>query len=163
VGERAGEAGLSMTRAFQGAIDEAGGLNDVLGGLFDALGGIGGKAGELVGLFSRLFRGGGLGDLLGGLTDIFGFAGGGTIQPRLPAIVGERGPELFIPSAPGRIANAGETRALLGGANVRVTQNIMLATDVRNTVRAEIANAAPLIAEATRRGLIDDFVRRGIL
>jgi len=29
--------------------------------------------------------------------------------------------------------------------------------------RAEIADAAPLIAEATRRGLMDDFVCRGIL
>jgi len=163
VRDRAGEAGLSMTRAFRAAIDQGGGLNDVLGGLFDALGGIGGKAGELIGLFGNLFRGGGLGDLLGGLGGIFGFAGGGTLQPRLPAIVGERGPELFIPSGPGRIASGSEARGLLGGAPVIVNQSITLATDVRNTVRAEIAHAAPLIAEATRRGLIDDFMRRRIL
>ena len=163
LGDEAAMAGRDMAGAFEdagiGAVDFSG----LLGDIFDALGGIGGKAGELIGLFGNLFRGGGLGDLLGGLSGIFGFAGGGTLQPRLPAIVGERGPELFIPSGPGRIASGAEARGLLGGADVKVTQNITLATDVRNTVRAEIAHAAPLIADATRRGLIDDFVRRGIL
>ncbi len=163
LGDEAVAAGRDMAGAFEdagiGAVDFKGFLGDI----FDALGGLGGKAGELIGLFGRLFRGGGLSDLLGGLGGLLGFAGGGTVQPRLPAIVGERGPELFIPSAPGRIANASETRALLGAPAVTVNQSITLATDVRSTVRAEIANAAPLIAEATRRGLIDDFIRRGIL
>jgi len=49
-------------------------------------------------------RGGG-GDAWGGATidDMLGFAGGGDPPVGVPSLVGERGPELFVPKVPGTI------------------------------------------------------------
>ncbi len=45
-----------------------------------------------------------LGDLLGGaIGGLFGRAGGGSVSAATPYVVGERGPELFVPSSAGRI------------------------------------------------------------
>ena len=56
---------------------------------------IGGKAGRVVGTiagFARIFG--------------FGLAGGGDLQPGLPVLVGERGPEVIVPSTAGTIVDA---------------------------------------------------------
>lgn len=51
--------------------------------------------------------GSGGGSVLGSLFNfgksLFGFANGGTLMAGMPAIVGERGPELFVPSSAGKI------------------------------------------------------------
>jgi len=53
--------------------------------------------------------GSGGGSVLGSLFNfgksLFGFANGGLMQAGMPGIVGERGPELFIPSSAGRITS----------------------------------------------------------
>lgn len=47
-----------------------------------------------------------VGDVLGGLIgSLFGRAGGGSVSAGTPYVVGERGPELFVPSSAGRIDN----------------------------------------------------------
>jgi hypothetical protein len=105
-------------------------------------------------VFDKLFAGAGplgeiAGNLLGGL---FGFAGGGTVQAGLPVIVGERGPELFIPPLPGRIANNQVSQQMLGGAGNRplvVNNNFRFDTAVHNDMYAAIASAAPLIEQRT--------------
>lgn len=64
--------------------------------------------------------GGGLfGGLLGGIGKIFGFAGGGVVGGNQPILVGERGPEVFMPPGGGRII---PNDALGGGT--QVTYNI---------------------------------------
>jgi lambda family phage tail tape measure protein len=54
-------------------------------------------------------NGSGGGSVLGSLftfgKSLFGFANGGTMQAGMPAIVGERGPELFMPNSAGRITS----------------------------------------------------------
>jgi len=79
-------------------------IRDGLGAL---LGG-GGKAGSI-------------GTLLAGLLGASGRAIGGPVAPGRPYWVGERGPELFVPTASGRVepaASAGQ------GRNVSVTINL---------------------------------------
>lgn len=89
--------------------------------------------GGIAGLFGQ--PGAGLGSLLGGLIGAPGRATGGPVSPQRPYLVGERGPELFVPTASGRVERAGEF-----GGSVR-TVNIAI------RVQAE-AGAAP---EALRR------------
>ena len=57
------------------------------------------------GLDSVFGSGGGIGSVLGDIVGgaLFGRAGGGTVSSRQPYLVGERGPELFVPESPGRI------------------------------------------------------------
>lgn len=89
-------------------------------------------------------------------------ATGGTVNPRQPYVVGERGPEVFVPSGAGKIVPNGAVGSLSGsgGGNVTVQQTINIETGVAQTVRAEIATLLPTIkadtvkavAEARRRG-----------
>lgn len=54
------------------------------------------------------------------------FAGGGTYRAGVPRLVGERGPELDIPSSGGRVVSNDDLRAMLGGGGRGggITQNI---------------------------------------
>lgn len=62
-------------------------------------------------LFSPM-GGGGLGGLLGGLFGGF-LAEGGPADSSKPYIVGERGPELFVPNSSGRVKSARETDEII--------------------------------------------------
>jgi TP901 family phage tail tape measure protein len=87
-----------------------GGFLSSLGGLFSGLtSGLSGIFSGLSGMFSGLFGGGGggFGGILNLASSIFSligfFADGGSVGARTPIIVGERGPELFIPPVDGEI------------------------------------------------------------
>lgn len=62
-----------------------------------------------------------LGQLLGGIGGAPGKAIGGPVSPGRPYLVGERGPELFVPAASGRIE---AMRPASGGREVRVNVTI---------------------------------------
>ena len=66
--------------------------------------------------------GGGFGSFFGGIGKLFGFANGGNPAVGVPSIVGEKGPELFIPRNAGTIV----PNSALGGMtnNTAVTYNI---------------------------------------
>ncbi len=92
----------------------------------------------------------------------FGFAGGGTVQGRKPIIVGERGPEMFIPNTGGRIVpNGALGGSLTGGSPTIVNQSLNFATGIQNTVRAEVMNMMPLIQNATLQAVVDQKRRGG--
>tara|TARA_R100000426_G_C4825178_1_gene112421 strand:+ start:805 stop:2889 length:2085 start_codon:yes stop_codon:yes gene_type:complete len=92
----------------------------------------------------------------------FGFAGGGTVQGRRPIIVGERGPEMFIPNTGGRIVpNGALGGSLRGGSPTIVNQSLNFATGIQNTVRAEVMNMMPLIQNATLQAVVDQKRRGG--
>lgn len=93
----------------------------------------------------------------GGGSALPQFARGGVATGRRPAIVGERGPELFIPSTTGRVVPNNE----LGGGGVTVVQNINVTTGVQQTVRAEIANLLPQISNAAKSAVADARMRGG--
>jgi len=97
-----------------------------------------------------------------------GKAGGGNVSRGQPYLVGERGPELFMPNTGGRIMNNADTRNAGTGGDVVVNQTINLSAGVVGTVRSEVQRMLPEIAnvakvgvlEATRRG---GTYRRGLL
>ena len=92
----------------------------------------------------------------------FGFAGGGTVQGRRPILVGERGPEMFIPNTGGRIVpNGALGGSLRGGSPTIVNQSLNFATGIQNTVRAEVMNMMPLIQNATLQAVVDQKRRGG--
>ena len=63
---------------------------------------------------------GGIGGVLGGVLGLPGRATGGPVAPGRAYVVGERGPELFVPTASGRVEAPGPG----GGRDVRVAINI---------------------------------------
>ena len=110
-----------------------------------------------------------IGDLFGSIfgkktpVDIGGsHASGGTIQANKPSLVGERGPELFVPSGAGKIVNGADTKsAMSGGGGVSVVQNLNFAVGITNTVRAEIMNMLPAIQQSTISAVADAKQRGG--
>ena len=96
-------------------------------------------------------------------TTLPGQAGGGTVQQGSPTLVGERGPELFVPSSAGSIKNNADTKQMVGGGGggVSITQNLNFAVGVTNTVRAEVMNMLPAIQQSTVQAVADAKQRGG--
>ena len=112
-----------------------------------------------------------LGSIVGGFfktgttgTTLPGTASGGSVQQSgVPRMVGERGPELFVPGSAGVIKNNADTRSLMGGGGggVVINQNLNFALGVTNTVRSEIANMLPTIQQSTISAVADAKLRGG--
>jgi hypothetical protein len=116
--------------------------------------------GGLSSAFGGLFGGSSLGDIRGpgGSTSIpFGGprALGGPVKAGSAYLVGEQGPELFMPGQSGRIIPNGQT----GGTVVHQTINISVG--VAQTVRAEIAALMPAIKRQTVDAVADARMRGG--
>ena len=95
-----------------------------------------------------------LSNLLAGLLPHF--AEGGGIAAGQPALVGERGPELFVPGAAGAIVPNAVPRLNRGtGPSVVVNQTINVTAGVAATVRAEMLNLLPAFKRATMAAVID--------
>jgi hypothetical protein len=86
-----------------------------------------------------------------------GFADGGAVTGGLPIIVGEEGPEVFVPAGNGTVVPNG---ASMGGG-VTVNQTINISTGVAQTVRAEIAALMPAIKRQTVDAVADARMRGG--
>lgn len=85
-----------------------------------------------------------------------GKANGGPVEAGRSYTVGERGPELFTPAMSGTITpNSGG-----GGGSTTIVQNINVSTGVQQTVRAEIRQMMPQIADSAK-GAVLDAKRRG--
>ena len=111
-------------------------------------------AGALGGLFGGGSYGGGAGTA--GVKYFSPRAAGGPVSKNSPYMVGERGRELFVPNQSGSIVPNHQ----LGGGGVVVNQTINLSTGVQQTVRAEMTNMLPQIAQAAK-GAVLDAKRRG--
>ena len=107
----------TMTKLITEALRGGNGISGAFSGIFGGGGG-GGFLGGLGGLFGGGGGGGLFGGLFGGIGKIFGFANGGRPPVGRPSIVGERGPELFVPDTAGTVV---PNHALGGGG---VTFNI---------------------------------------
>jgi len=94
----------------------------------------------------------------GGVTSVTGaLAKGGVATGGNPYLVGEKGPEVFVPSTTGRVVPNDQ----LGGGGVVVNQTINVTTGVQQTVRAEIANLLPQISNAAKSAVADARMRGG--
>ncbi|KAB7648188.1 tail tape measure protein [Polymorphobacter fuscus] len=92
--------------------------------------------------------GGGIASLIGAVGSLFGAPGratGGPVSGGRPYLVGERGPELFVPAAAGRV----ETMARGRGA-VNVTINVAAPREASAAVMGQTANQ---VARAVRQAL----------
>jgi len=83
---------------------------------------------------------------------------GGPVSAGSPYLVGERGPELMIPSRSGTII---PNNKLGGGGGVVVNQTINVSTGVQQTVRAEIKQLMPQIADSAKAAVVDAKRRGG--
>jgi hypothetical protein len=83
---------------------------------------------------------------------------GGSVQAGQPYMVGERGTELFVPNQSGSIVS---NKNLGGGNGVVVQQTINVTTGVQQTVRAEIVQLMPQIAQAAKGAVADARLRGG--
>jgi hypothetical protein len=108
----------------------------------DSLGG--GGSGGHGGLLSSL------GSVLGGLSGVPGRATGGPVSPGRAYRVGERGPELFVPTSSGRI----ETGGVGGSANIRLTINI--SDNGRGSAPDALQRSSRHVARAVRQALARD-------
>jgi hypothetical protein len=97
----------------------------------------------------------GFGDDAVGLLQ--GFAGGGSPPVGVPSIVGENGPELFVPNSAGTIIPNGG----LGGSNVVVNQYFNMAPGLPETVNAAVRSAAPSIAAAAHASVFAAMQKGG--
>lgn len=99
--------------------------------------------------------GGGLGGLLGqtfgALLGLPGRATGGPVSPGRAFLVGERGPEIFMPTSSGRIA----PNHALGGAGRDVSVAIQLAVPRGSAAPVAMQRSARQVASAVRRALQD--------
>ena len=82
---------------------------------------------------------------------------GGSATSGKPYLVGEKGAELFIPHTAGQIVPNNK----MGGSGVTVNQTINISTGVQQTVRAEIAQLMPQIADASKSAVLDARRRGG--
>lgn len=109
---------------------------------------------QMVGSFDfATGEGSGLAGFIGGL---FKRENGGPVSAGTPYLVGEKGPELFVPSSNGNVMSNKQT---MGGTTV--VQNINISTGVQQTVRNEIRQMMPMIAESAKSAVADGKRRGG--
>jgi len=94
--------------------------------------------------------GGGIGSLLGGLLGLPGRATGGPVSPGRGYLVGERGPEVFVPTAAGRVETG------MGGGKAReVSVSINLNSPRGASAPAAMQRSSRQVASAVRRALVE--------
>jgi lambda family phage tail tape measure protein len=95
-------------------------------------------------------------------TSLFGFANGGEVMGKTPIIVGERGPELFIPQSAGKIVSnstlKGSGQSGGGGSQTVVNYNIQ-AVDA-SSFRSLVARDPSFIYAVTEQGRRSQPTRR---
>ena len=100
--------------------------------------------------------GGGFSGIFKDITGMLGFAKGGYIAPNKPAIVGERGAEVFVPQTAGHIVPNEKV-----GGGVNVVQNISFTTGLVPSIRAEVLNLLPTIKQQTIQAVAEQRSRGG--
>lgn len=110
---------------------------------------LGGSAGAGSGIGAGGLLGGHLGGALNALLGLPGRATGGPVSPGVPYLVGERGPELFVPTAAGRVLP--DLAAAAPARDVRVS--ITLAAPRGTAAPVALRRSARQMAAAVRRSL----------
>jgi hypothetical protein len=91
----------------------------------------------------------GLGSLIGAVLGLPGRATGGPVAPGRPYLVGERGPELFVPTSAGQV-DAGTA----GGARA-VNVSIRVVAPEGSSSPESLRRSSRQVAQAVRRALSD--------
>jgi hypothetical protein len=141
------ELGSALSNAFADSILEGKKLNDVLRDLSKTL--ARSAINQAFGMFFNPTAGGGPSPLL----KLFGRQAGGPVRGGQAYVVGERGPELFVPNAGGMVLPNSVTKGGAGGNTFAPITNI----DARGSTMSEGAFRS-IIAENNRR-LARDIAR----
>lgn len=146
VNQAASDLGWAFSSAFEDAVIEGGKLRDVLGGMAKDVAKVFLReqvtkpvATALAGAFSGMFGG--------------ARAEGGPVMGGRAYLVGERGPELFMPGASGQVVPN-------GGMGVTINQTIYNNADTPTAAREAVYSMLPLIGEVAVRA-VEDARRRG--
>ena len=132
---RKGSLGFDdLKRVALGVIDQI--AAQAVSSLFSGLGG--GKSGGLD-----------LGGLIGSLMGLPGRATGGPVAPDRPYVVGERGPELFVPTSAGSVVPS----AASAPRDVRVA--ITIAAPTGTSAPQALQRSSRQVASAVRRALTE--------
>lgn len=160
------DLGLTFESAFEDAIVKGQGFRSVLGGIIQDIGRLvlrqtvtAPLAGLASSFFGGLFAPAAPASWAMSPTDLGlpGFANGGPVVGNRPIVVGEEGPEVFVPNSAGTIVPNGVSM----GGGVTVHQTINISTGVAQTVRAEIAALMPAIKRQTVDAVADARMRGG--
>ena len=134
--------------------------SSILGGIGQAVGGVvSGISGAATSTSAQGSSGGG-GGWLGAIGSIAGlfFADGGRPPVGQTAVVGERGPELFVPDRPGTIIPNDKIGGMTGsgGASINVTQNF-----TTGVTRAELSSVLSTMKNEATQAVADAMQRGG--
>lgn len=143
-------AGKVLEKSLASAIRSGNaGFSDLGTTALKVLGEIATQAGN--GLLGGLFGsgGGGIGAALGAITGLPGRATGGPVSPGAAYVVGERGPELFVPTTSGGIVASGGTGAAPRDVRVSITLNAPAGGDQAQALQ----RSSRQVASAVRRAL----------
>jgi len=133
---RKGSLGFEdLRRVALGVLDQI--AASAIDSLFGSFGGAGGGQGGLMNL----------GGLIGSLFGLPGRATGGPVSPGRGYVVGERGPELFVPTSAGRVEAGIPAR----GRDVRVA--ITIAAPQGTSAPQALQRSSRQVASAVRRAL----------
>lgn len=149
------QAGAVLERGLLGAIRRGSlGFDDLKRVALETLNAIAAQALQTgIGALFGPGAGGGIGGLLtgaiGALTGLPGRASGGPVAPGAAYLVGERGPEVFVPTSAGRV----ETAAPGGAREVRVS--IQVAPSRGADAPTALRRSARQVASSVRRALRD--------
>lgn len=150
------QAGAVLERGLLGAIRRGSlGFDDLKRVALETLNAIAAQALQsgIGALFGPGSAGGGVGGLLtsaiGALAGLPGRATGGPVTPGAAYLVGERGPEVFVPTSAGRV----EPTAHGGGREVRVS--IQVAAPKGAEAPTALRRSARQVASSVRRALRD--------
>lgn len=148
-------AGDALEKGLTGAIRRGSlGFDDLKRVAFSALDEIAGQAVQT--LFSAIGGGGiagaaggiDFGGMLSGLLGLPGRATGGNVSPGRGYVVGERGPELFVPTSAGRIETGG------GGSSSRDVRVAINVTSPRGASTPQsLQRSSRQVASAVRRAI----------
>jgi phage-related minor tail protein len=143
---RKGSLGFEdLRRIALNVIDQI--ASSALNNLFNSIGlggsSGGGSSGGLLGSFMNI------GSLLGSLFGLPGRATGGPVSPGRGYVVGERGPELFVPTSAGRIETS------LGKVARDVKVSITIAAQPGTSAPQALQRSSRQVASAVRRALYE--------
>jgi TP901 family phage tail tape measure protein len=147
----ADQLGMAFGNAFENAIMTGQKLSDTLKQL----------AQDIARLVLRQTVTGPIAEAISGSIGTFmgARANGGPVTGGGTYMVGERGPELFVPNTSGMIVPHEALQG--GGGGVTVQQTINVTTGVQQTVRAEILSLMPQISNAAKAAVADAKLRGG--
>lgn len=114
------------------------------------------------------FAFGGVSKVLGvgdGFAGSLGFAAaGGPVSDNRPYIVGENGPELFVPNTSGSIVTNNDLNSMASGnkgPGVTVVNNINISPGIQGTVRAELQAQLPNLTKQISKATIQSIQSGG--